>query len=185
MPIEIETKIKVEKLDIYVRRLQELTAIPEGKFSQKDQFYDRPDRKLLRNDCGLRLRQTFGDNINHAQLCYKGAREKGKFKQRPEFEFAISEPDAADQFLKALGYEPILIVEKQRQVWRLNQCEVCLDKVKELGSFVEIEGPNVKAIEFVAAQLDLQDGKHITSSYAQMLSQKQNIPHGDERTYDY
>jgi adenylate cyclase class 2 len=64
------------------------------------------------------------------------------------------------------------VYQKKRQVWRLGGCEVALDELPLLGTFVEIEGPNEKKIADVQKKLGLEDLPHIHQSYAALM-QKQ------------
>ncbi len=74
--------------------------------------------------------------------------------------------------LHVLGYRQAIVVEKTRNLWKLNRCLVALDKVKMLGNFVEIEGPDNNKIEKVKKLLGLENLNHIKLSYADLLSQK-------------
>ena len=55
-------------------------------------------------------------------------------------------------------------------MWKVDGCEVCLDELPRLGTFVEVEGPDEDAITGVLEKLDLQNEPHITQSYASMLA---------------
>jgi adenylate cyclase, class 2 len=170
MPIEIEAKIKVDKLDEYPTLLQNLGAVFQQESSQKDIFFDREGGELIRNHCGLRLRQETGPDRQKNQLCFKGpVQTASSLKQRQEIEFSVGDAAQAEVFLKALGFETMITVEKHRAVWRLEGCLVCLDVVEKLGCFVEIEGPDDPTIGRVAGRLGLDTRRHIPSSYAKML----------------
>ena len=60
-------------------------------------------------------------------------------------------------------------MEKRRRLWRLGGCEVALDELPTLGSFVEIEGPDDERITDVQARLKLAKLPHVAKSYAQMI----------------
>ena len=180
MHMEIEAKIEVENLDVYAERLKKLGGHFEHQCAQRDYFFDYPDRRLLRADCGLRLRQQTDDKHEEIMLCYKGPRDADSvYKRRQEVEFAVGKLTAAHRFLEALGFEVTIAFEKRRSLWRLADCTVCLDQVVELGFFIEIEGPSEEAVAEVQAKLQLQDAQHLTTSYAVMLAehlQKTNRP---------
>ena len=172
MSLEIEAKIKVDRLDPYAQRLEELQAQPRGSIIQRDHFFDQPDRRLLRHDTGLRIRQTTGPEQAETIMCFKGPRQGGPYKQRDEIELAVSDFKPAQQFLQALGLQLTLVVEKRRTCWLFHDCEVALDEVAQLGSFVEIEGPSNDAVAQVLKQLDLQDLPIIHNSYAAMQADR-------------
>jgi predicted adenylyl cyclase CyaB len=72
--------------------------------------------------------------------------------------------------LLGLGYKAHLTVDKIRQIWQLGKCEVCLDKVRHLGTFIEVEGPHEKAIENVLNKLGLDKNNHLSKGYAKMTA---------------
>ncbi|MHC5103080.1 MAG: hypothetical protein ACYSOQ_06655 [Planctomycetota bacterium] len=59
-------------------------------------------------------------------------------------------------------------------LWKLDECEVCLDELPELGCFVEVEGPDEETISSVLRKLSLHNEPHITKSYASMMSKIRN-----------
>jgi len=170
---EIESKMKVEQLAGYAERISELGGKLCGRVEQRDCYFDRQDCPLLKNDSGLRVREDVGPDGSKISICFKGPRQKGIFKRREEIEIelAVSDSAKASLLLKRLDYAPRLTVEKNRQLWQLDNCLVCLDKVKKLGCFVEIEGPDEQTINAVAAKIGLKDNKHIRSSYVEMLGE--------------
>ena len=80
----------------------------------------------------------------------------------------------SESLFMALGFQKILVVEKKRRLWKLHQCEVALDRVSQLGCFVEIEGPDDEAITYVQQILELSHSPSIIKSYAQMIREKRN-----------
>jgi adenylate cyclase class IV len=78
------------------------------------------------------------------------------------------------RLLSALGYRQKLCVEKKRYLWRLGECEVALDRLQELGDFVEIEGPGDKQIAEVQESLGLAELPHIKKSYAAMIMENKS-----------
>ena len=61
MQIETEAKIKVDDLGVYCQRLETLGALWQSKRIECDRFFDKADKSLLHNGCGLRLRQETDD----------------------------------------------------------------------------------------------------------------------------
>ena len=170
MAMEIEAKLKVETLDSYHECLESLGAEHVGQVVQRDQFFDRPDSSMTDEDCGLRLRRESGRDSVDSQLCFKGPRQAGIYKQRLEVEFAVGDAEAAAQFLEAIGFVPTITYEKRRDVYRLHHCDVCLDDVVRLGCFIEIEGPDEQSVSKVRELLNLQDRATILDGYVSMLA---------------
>jgi len=173
MAVEIEAKIKVERLDVFIPKINRQGGAFLKKVVQKDIFFDRSDGSLLKGDCGLRLRTESGRGRQKGVLCFKGARQQGPYKQREEIEVTVSDAQQAGELLHALGYKMVMVVEKQRRIYRLGVCMVCLDEVAGLGEFIEIEGPGAAAISRVQNQLGLSDAPVLHDSYAMMLAQAQ------------
>ena len=172
MCTEIEAKLKVESHKEVVEKLAELGAEFSAEQLQKDYYFDDVNRTLTKTDRCLRLRRLVVDKEEKFFLTYKGAREKGKFKKRQEIEIEVGDADSAQRLLSVLGYEKALVFEKKRRIWRLGQCEVALDELPLLGSFVEIEGPDDKKIADVQKKLGLENLPHISESYATLMEEK-------------
>ena len=172
MPVEIEAKFRVESIEPYIERVVQSGGEWLDELEQRDQFFDRADHSLTEADSGLRLRIENGRKTNRTQLCFKGPRQKGQYKRREEIEFDISDGKTATMLLEALGFITTLVVEKKRRMAQLDSCQVCLDEVNGLGSFIEIEGPDETEVEQVAIKLALNKHRHITSSYVKMLAEK-------------
>lgn len=174
MSIEIEAKMKVDTLEPYRVALPGLGALLKAELHQRDSFFDRPDRQLLHSDSGLRLREATGPEGTVALLCFKGPRQAGPLKRRVELEFTVGDAAKARAFVEALGFAPMMTVEKHRQLWGLAGCEVCLDEVAGLGTFVEIEGPDEASIEALRQKLGLANAPVIQESYARLLAAKRS-----------
>jgi len=174
MNLEIEAKLKVDSLAPFQNLLQSLCPPPKI-LTQIDTFFDRPDRSLLHAGSGLRIRRESSPGASSVILCWKGPRSPASaLKQRQEIELSTDNYENALAFLSALGFVPVLTVEKQRIQYQLDTCAVCLDEVKDLGVFIEIEGPNESSIASVARKLNLDPDRHIPQSYACLISEKAN-----------
>jgi adenylate cyclase class 2 len=169
---EIEAKLKVDSLQKVEEKLQQLGARFVAEQLQSDILFDDSNSTLTISDRCLRLRrQVVGESKGYF-LTYKGAKEKSKYKKRQEIEIEIGNTDSMQKLLSALGYEQKLYIEKKRRLWRLGGCEIALDRLQELGDFVEIEGPDDKQIANVQESLGLADLPHIPKSYASMIMEK-------------
>jgi adenylate cyclase class 2 len=176
MCVEIEAKLKVNSLLNVERKLKELGAEFIAEQSQSDIQFDDVNSSLITSDRCLRLRiQAVGENRKFF-LTYKGAKEKSDFKKRLEIEIETNNAKLTEKLLLALGYQKVLVVEKIRRLWRWSHCDVALDQVSQLGSFVEIEGPNDETIAIVQNNLGLAHVPSITKSYPQMVMEKRSEP---------
>ncbi|MDH4203178.1 MAG: class IV adenylate cyclase [Phycisphaerae bacterium] len=176
---EIEAKIKVAALEPVISELKELGAQFLHTMQQIDTYFMDTHKLLHKNDCGLRIRRQTINGKQSACITFKGAREKTKYKSRPEYETGIDNVEMMENIFEALGYHKRLVVEKKRSVWRLDACEVCLDELPDLGCFVEVEGADEETISSVLAKLNLQDQPHISKGYASMTAQKRKQTEND------
>jgi len=172
MQTETETKLKVESLKKVAERLDELDAEFVAEQWQTDYYFDTAERTLTKTDSCLRLRRQMTGDDKKVILAFKGPKEKTALKRRQEIEIEIAGADSAAELLKALGYEKALVFEKKRRLWQLDDCEIALDELPLLGSFVEIEGPNEEKILGIQARLGLSGLPHILQSYASLMAER-------------
>ncbi len=147
--------------------------------TQRDHYYNHPSRDFSQTDEALRIRfikkHENREKENYV-LTYKSKKLEGLFgKARKEYEVSIKEPLKLKEMLTALGFIEVKVVEKDRYKYNLSETLVCLDNVKGLGWFVEIERMvNIEdpygyenQIMDVAKTLGLEG--HIRKSYLELL----------------
>lgn len=172
MSREIEAKIKVPFLGPLAAKLKELNAELLHEVRQVDTYFMDMHKLLHKNDCGLRIRREFIEDGQTATVTFKGARTKGKYKSRPEYETTVIDAETMEKIFESLGYTKRIILEKKRAIWKIDDCSVCLDELPFLGCFIEVEGPDEEAITTVLTKLNLQDEPHISQGYASMMRHK-------------
>jgi adenylate cyclase class 2 len=172
MHTEIEAKLKVDSLQEVGRKLAEVDAEFLEEQLQTDTYFDDADGALKSGDRALRVRRQKTAQKEKVFLTYKGPKQKDDFKKRQEIEIEVGDADSTEKLLSALGYEKALVFEKKRRIWRLEDCDVSLDELPLLGSFVEIEGPDAKSIASAQKNLGLSDLPHIVDSYACLMQHK-------------
>ncbi|MHC4239127.1 MAG: class IV adenylate cyclase [Planctomycetota bacterium] len=145
MCTEIEAKLKVESHQRLMKKLAELGAEFLAEQVQTDYYFDDANRTLTATDKCLRVRRVLTGRTERVLLTYKGPKEKHELKRRQEIEVEVQDRHSVEKLLSALGYEEVLAFEKKRRLWGLGDCEVALDELPLLGSFVEIEGPTSAA----------------------------------------
>jgi adenylate cyclase class 2 len=105
----------------------------------------------------LRLRQD-----RDIRLTYK--EKLGRFETRLEIEIEVDDFDQTLNLLQALGYTPIMVYEKYRQVFNLMEASIMMDELP-FGCFVEIEAVTLDQVRVVAEKLGLVWGKRVQSTY--------------------
>ena len=151
MPIEVEKKYRLTpKQQVEVReRLPEIGAQCEGKEFEENTLYTGEAIEL--EQIVLRLRRV-GDR---ALLTYKQrVGERTDIKQQLELETEVSNPEALEFILEALGFFPAAVYEKRRETWRLGATEIVIDELP-FGLFMEIEGEE-QAIREIESKLGIQ-----------------------------
>jgi adenylate cyclase class 2 len=169
MGMEIEAKLKVDSLVNVEQRLKQAGGEFVAEQIQKDFYFDDADSSFVSSDKALRLRQQMEAGRQTVFLTYKGPKENDSYKKRIEIEVEVGDLDLTEQLLMTLGYKRAAVVEKQRDLWIVSDCKVALDKVGQLGLFVEIEGPSDSSVSKVQDNLGLENFPHITKAYAELI----------------
>ncbi len=136
---EIEIKVQIEKSqDLLAFLSQEAKLVKEEL--QIDEYFSPRESSFLDAEPvkeWLRLRNENNvSSINYKSWYYDA---DGKSSHCDEYETTIGSLAELRSILRALKFEPIITVHKQRRSYLYKEYEVSLDEVKDLGSFVEIE----------------------------------------------
>jgi adenylate cyclase class 2 len=138
-----ETEIELQASVENVKPLKDLLE-KEGEFQyerhQIDEYFTPIHRDFIAakpTHEWLRLRDADG----HCSFNYKNWHfdDEGRGLYADEFETKIEDLVMARKILTAIDVKPVVIVDKVRKTWRYKDYEICLDSVKNLGDFVEIE----------------------------------------------
>ncbi|MBU3965309.1 class IV adenylate cyclase [Patescibacteria group bacterium] len=139
---EIEIKIPLGEKDfLRVKERIQKEARFVKKSSQSDEYFNAPHRDFLAPKFPfewLSIRKR-GDK---AILNYKHWHPENAeiHTHCDELETEISEPEKLEKIFSALGFKKLVTVEKERETYNYNdEFEIGLDKVKDLGYFIEIE----------------------------------------------
>ncbi len=171
MAVETELKLRVEAHEPIRQRLAAIGATFIRRVVETNCILDRLDGYLRRLGCGLRVRSVVdadGESLE-TTLTFKGPRRVSDVKSREELEVITSDAQVVMQILQRLGFRTVLCYQKRRESWTVGECRVELDEPVHLGTFVEIEGPDVAAIRAVQRELLLTDSKPVNVSYVGML----------------
>lgn len=135
--LETELKLRISDVESWPDRLmalgfREVTPLQ----SEQSTLWDR-DRELQNQGCALRTRRH-GPTFS---VTWKGPRQAHpNLKIRPELETRVADGEALENILRALGYQSVLRMIKDRAVYRREPWVLCLDRTP-FGCFLEIEGP--------------------------------------------
>jgi adenylate cyclase, class 2 len=166
MAQEIEVKFALRDRNELVRKLHEIGAqrlYPET-FEDNIVLDRRGDLKT--KGALLRVRK-FG---KYSIATYKGPMSiDGGVKSREEVQTGVESFELAIQLFDALGFKPVFRYQKFREVWRLRDVEVVLDRTP-IGDYFEIEGP-METIRTIAGELGMNMDQAIRQTYADLYRQ--------------
>ena len=184
MPLEMEAKLKVDRLEPTRLRLRQWGASRIGNHLETNALYDTADAALEKADRGLRIRvrRDLENGSEDAILTFKGPGQPGAYKNREEIETHVADPKAMAALLNALGYQQSFSFQKKRESWEWQGCHVELDEVPYLGCFVEIAGADEAAILGVQRNLGLEGIASLKTSYIGLLLKWMKEQGRDERT---
>ncbi len=141
--LEVEVRYRTTDRAGVITRLHTLGAELAEDRTDADLYFSAPDRDMKATDEAFRLRRIGEHNC----LTYKGPKRDAETKTRTEIEVPLADgPEVAadtERLLVALGYKPLVLVRKKRQVYRFARggfaMEACFDDVELVGPFVELE----------------------------------------------
>ena len=142
--LEIELKFRGPDFAALETRLAALAFGPATVTSERDHYFNAPDRDFAVTGEAFRLRRVGTANA----FTYKGPKRAGATaKVRTEIELPVADGDAgfaaAAGLVRGLGYRPVAVVRKTR-ISRSSHRDgfavtVCLDDCEGVGRFAEVE----------------------------------------------
>ena len=166
MATEIEVKFALKDRAELVRKLQEIggTRLYPETFEDNIVLDRRGD---LRTRGSLLRVRKFG---KYSLITYKGPMSiDGGIKSREEVQTGVESFELAIELLDALGFKPVFRYQKFREVWRVKDVEIVLDRTP-IGEYFEIEGP-IDVIRCVASDLGMNMDQAIRQTYADLYRQ--------------
>ena len=133
--LEIELKALCASHDEMRAKLDAMGAGRGKTVHEADQYFNHPSRDFKETNEALRLRME----DDQCRITYKGPRLAGVAKSRFEAETAIGDAAVMTDVLEKLGFVKSGTVEKTREFYSIGDITVCLDDVKTLGTFIELE----------------------------------------------
>ncbi len=163
--INSEIKVQVKDLTLFRERLNQLGADFKGTDHQKDTYFKVSQGRL-------KLREG---NIENALIFYD--RDDDSFPKKSRIILVRSStPELREILFRSL--EILVVVEKQREIYFIDNVKFHLDVVPKLGKFVEIEvmgGPEADleelntTLKHYVELLKLPTDKQVKFSYSDLL----------------
>jgi adenylate cyclase class 2 len=166
MPLEIEVKFAMGDRAALVTKLIDAGAQRLYPETFEDNIVLDRRGELRTRGSLLRVRK-FG---KYVIATYKGPTSiEGGIKSRDEVQTGVESFERALALFEALGFRPAFRYQKFREVWRLKDAEVVLDRTP-IGDYFEIEG-SIELIREIAAELGMNMGESIRATYADLYRQ--------------
>jgi adenylate cyclase, class 2 len=164
--LEVEVKFLVTDLAGFRQRLLAAGAVLKGeRVFERNVVFDTPDKLLLHSGKLLRLRQD-----KAVRVTFKGEvaeASQSEAKVREELEINVSDFETTAVIFQRLGFNPVLVYEKYRETFSLDNVEVVLDEMP-YGNFVEIEGEEA-GIKTAVSRLNLPWDKRLITNYLKLM----------------
>lgn len=134
---EIEIKAKVNQLEPVIDLLLEKSWVLSEEIRQLDTIYLLKPLEFTDIKPGVAVTRVRVQEPGSSTLNIK-LHQTGEL-DCIEYETEISDPKSTVNILTSLGLNEVICVDKHRIKAKFNGHIICLDKVKELGTFIEIE----------------------------------------------
>lgn len=170
---ELELKAVVPDPDALRARLLAAGAALRFSGRMSDRRYDRPGGDLGLRDQVLRVRTFHGaDGPATAILGWKGPVERSPqgYKRRAEIELPVTggERGAPHGLLTALGYEVVHAIDRQVEVFELEDATLRLERYPRMDPLLEIEGSPL-AIERAVATTGIPRAEFTADSLTEFV----------------
>lgn len=134
---EVEVKARVFDKSKLLNKLKGLGCVLSEPIRQEDRIYFPKGVSFAildkLNNPFLRIR------IQEHKKIFTLKKSRSDELDNIEHETEIENSEEMDAIIKLLGFTPSIRVTKLRQKGKLGECEICIDEVENLGSFIEIE----------------------------------------------
>ncbi len=182
--IEVEIKAKIQNHKTALEKIRDLGGVYSHTEIQRDIYFNGDNRNFKNTDEALRIREIpVGDDFKLI-LTYKGPKLDTETKTRKEIEVEIDDKEKMTEILISLGYKPSAIVNKVRRIFKYEDYTITVDKLKNLGYYMEIEyvtenendiGNIQEKIFDIFSKLGINDGFEKTSYLELLEKNKTNI----------
>ena len=168
--IEIEVKARADH-----KQTKELLSGMGANFigvqHHCDTYFNAPHRDFANTDEALRIRSVEGRSV----MTYKGKKLDTVSKTREEFETPV-DGASTRSILFSLGFYESGVVKKTREIFRFENLTICLDNVKGIGEFIEVEITAESDVELHTKQIfaflekfGITEEDSIRTSYLEMV----------------
>ena len=182
--IEVEVKLPIPDPEGVKNRILEAGFKEQRFIEERDTYFDNTRGDIRANGEALRVRETKDCRTGkkQAQINYKGKKLDTQTMTRRELETGVEDGAVCREILQAIGYSPAEPeVIKIRTMLQKDSVTACLDNVRGLGDFLELEilvereekkDAALGQIKDVLNSLGYQVSDSVQTSYLSMLQRK-------------
>ena len=194
--LEIEIKVKIQDPDSIRTKFEKNNGLYKFSFIHEDTYFNMPQglRDFKKTDEALRIRKSIKYSKNEREekqktsyfLTYKGKKLDKITKTRSELEIEIANGNDLSELLKALGFQEIFTVKKERELYEF---EFKGQNIEALIDYIPILKENFIEVEIISESDDKLDESReilfdflslfsikkedsITKSYLELISEK-------------
>jgi len=190
--IEIELKFPLRNFEALLKRLDKIASF-KGEDNQKDTYFIPPHRNFIKQNPifeWLRIREINKEDGKVSILNYKnfGKDKKAETISCKELETEFENSEILRSIFKNLDISEIIVVDKKRRNYSYRDTIISIDKVSELGIFIEIEFDGItesedKAKEHlynVLKEIEADVDEPVFKGYPHLLLEKQGYFNGEK-----
>ncbi len=182
--IEVEVKLPIPDPEGVKNRILEAGFKEQRFIEERDTYFDNARGDIRANGEALRVRETKDCRTGkkQAQINYKGKKLDTQTMTRRELETGVEDGAVCREILQAIGYSPAEPeVIKVRTMLQKDSVTACLDNVRGLGDFLELEilvereekkDAALGQIKDILNSLGYQVSDTVQTSYLSMLQRK-------------
>lgn len=177
MEQEIEAKFLNVDHDAIRAKLNELGAVCKVPMRMvRRTVCDYPDRRLQEKGAWIRLREELDGSIE-LMLKQVASNELGQTFEQP---VGVTNYEAAQKFLVAIGMDIKAEEESKRELWHLGDVEIMLDEWPWVNPYIEIEAPTEEQVKDLASKLGFEWSAAYFGSVIPVYTDKYGV---DEETF--
>jgi len=186
--VEIEIKLPLFNRAEVAKYLNKNADVKAKYVKQKDIYYTPEHKDYLDAKHPyqyLRIRESKEETSFGYKHCHP--EDSDYVEYMDEYETNVDDSKALAIILKNLDFKEILVVDKTRDIWELDDVEVVIDEVRDYGVFIELECKSShsdpkKAKEYlfsVLKEFDAEVGDEDQDGYVFGILKKQGYKFGN------
>ena len=177
MALEYEVKVPVDDVESVKEKIIAIGGRLIDKRYEVDYYIDMRSCSNVPEDVVVRVRKVMLEAGRvTGEITFKGRRMHPDVKAREEITVSVDNPEKTVAIFSKLGFK-VIKVEKEREVYILSKdMRICVDSVKGLGKFIEVEIMNPPSKDYfmsrlndILVRLSLRGREIIVKSYLEML----------------